>query len=358
MRPIYIFCESYVQLENTLFVIEQNLDRSPITVIVDRKPDLLKLFKFLKKKKYGPRIDIIYLARFQESQNGLRWVNFVKDIIGEKRHLAELYRKYFKEIENATIYFFCRLFTPYTFYMLKRLIKRNEVRYIYPVEYDELEMRKVRGKGVKVLARKARLKILFGRGLTLTEIPHVMRFPYIKDSFMKNINRCIMKDERNRLMKDFSLANLSLFPNENYKVVFYDSGIDEYLGDVESYKKVLEEIFGIVMEYYDKEQIYIKYHPDEHSMDLSSYGEVVPSFIPGELLHKKDAILLSIMSTCIYNVQAGYAVSLINLFEYKSKEVRDNLKNLFLKRANKDNVLLPDTMGDFRIIISEIKMNG
>ena len=357
MKPVYVFCESYVKLRNTLFVLEQNyrVDRASVVVLRNNQ-DLLRLFRMLKDSRYGDLLEIIHLSHLQRDNTiGVKWIDAVSDLLAERKYLRALFAEHFEGVEDTTVYFFCRWFNPYTFYMLKRLKQDNRLIYMYPKEYEEVDITEVHPDGFRTWARKLRLKCLYGSGITLAEIP-THQFAYIEDGFLDTVDKHIPRSERNRLMREFSLSGI--IEHLDYDVVFYDT-LDQYLkkyvDDLEGYREVVTHVFEVLLKYYDRSRIGIKYHPGgEPPMDMSEYGEVVPRFLPGELLNKEGTILLGIASTCIGNANAGYPVSLIELFDYRDEATESALKAVFVDRST-SNVVFPNTLDEFEdIIVSQV----
>jgi len=352
VRPVYIFCESYVQLENTLSVLEQNHQQEkPSTVIIIGNHDLLKLFENLRQTRYGSLLDIIYMPTWEH-----RRLNHIKNLLGEKRYLKAVFRQHFKDVRGATIYFFCRVYTRYTFYILKRLRTCNTLIYVDDRDYEKIDLTEVRTDSLIMLLRKLKLRFTCGKGIRLVRFIYGEIASYIEDSFMAMVNQHITYAERKQWLERFSLADISFVDEENFALVFYDTAdifIQPNLSGKEEYCEKMQEIFSVLVKYFDNNQVLIKHHPAyEETMDLSAYGRIVPAFIPGEALQREGILLLGIFSKCVYESQVGRLVSLVNLFNFKDQKVKDALRKSMLERAARD-VLFPETLQDLEKIIQK-----
>lgn len=358
MSTTYLFCESYVQLENTLFVVEKNYrDGERSVVVVEENTDLPKLFAYLRESRYGELLDIVHLPYIRHigAASKSRLQHLVKKIFYEKRYLEAAFRRHFGNVKGAKIYFFCRPFNPYTFYMLKRLVKNNSLTYVYAIDKDAHEAEDLRTESLSILQKKIWLKLIYGKGLKWVKFSHGGAIStYIDDSFMAMVDQHITRGERKKWLKGFTLKDLSFVDEDNYHVVFYDTPYDKdfmHIANKKDYCGRLEEIFAVLLKHFKREQILIKHHPSaEVSMDLSAYGRIMPDFMPGQWFQKEGVLLLAFYSRCILETLAGSSVSLVNLFKYKAQDDRDSLRRFVSEMATCE-VILPETMEDLEKIV-------
>lgn len=361
MSATYLFCESYVQLENALFVVEQNYRNGKTSVIfIEENADLLKLFEHFRHCRYGELLDIVHLPYIRHigAASKSRLQHLVKKIFYEKRYLEAAFRRHFGDVKGANIYFFCRPFNPYTFYMLKRLVKNNSLTYVYAIDKDAQEAEDLRTESLSILLKKIWLKLIYGKGLKWVKFSHGGAIStYIDDSFMAKVSQHITRDERKKWLKGFTLKDLSFVDEDNYHVVFYDTPYDPKISNKDDYRRTIEDIFTVLLKHFNSNQILIKYHPAfEKSMDLSSYGRVVPDYMPGQWFQKEGVLLLGLSSTCIINASAGYSVSFVNLVKHKYPHGKDSTKAFVLGMAT-CNVLLPETLEDLEKIVASKARN-
>jgi len=336
-------------------VVEKNYQKGePSIVVIEENADLRKLFMYLIQSRYGSLLDIIYLPYIKHigtvSKNRLQ--HLIKKIFQEKRYLHAVFRQYFKGVKGETIYFFCRPFNPYGFYMLKRLVKYNKLIYAYPLDRDVQEAKALRTDSLNILLKKMWLGLMYGKGIKWVKYSHGGAIcTYIDDSFMASVDQHITISERKQWLKGFTLKDISFVNEENYHVVFYDTPYEPGLSNKEDYCRTIEEILTVLLKYFKRDQILIKHHPSfGKSMDLSMYGRVMPDFLPGQWFHKEGVLLLSLYSICVFDASVGCSVCLVNLFKCKDQNSKDCMRRFVAEMATCD-VLFPETLEDFEKIV-------
>ncbi len=130
MEKIVICANSYLQYKSTLYIIEQNYPKRPITILIPGNPDLFKFFTVINEKKFHNALNLVYFEPFHPNPKrveatGLNKVYYViVDIIRERRYLKDTYDKYVAGIEGCEIFILGRDATQ--FYLAKKLSKRNK----------------------------------------------------------------------------------------------------------------------------------------------------------------------------------------------------------------------------------------
>jgi hypothetical protein len=354
MCKIYIFCESYIQLENTLCLLERNVKKGhPIVIIVEENLDLFNLFLQLKNDKYKTFLDVVHMEYIRTHGSGLlkRMFHLLRKIYLEKKHLEKIYLQHFKKLRGATIYFFCRPYNPYTFYMLNRLIGNNIICYIHPDAVDFTSFINLPTIKIVNRAKIQWLGYLYGKGIKWIYIPSYGACTYITDCFMSKVHKIISKDKRAEWLNKFSQNNFQFITNNSYSVVYHDTPlqVDEY--EKEEYFHFMNNMFAILHKYFTVNEILIKHTPSKvKSGDYELFGRIVPDNIPCQWLHKNNTLLLGFYTACIYNATTGFSVSLEELLVQKNEDIKAKRGKIKLKSASSD-ILFPKSLEEFEIIV-------
>src|SRR3972149_6918997 len=87
-----IFCESYPQIKNALYIAAQNYPERPVTIFVTGNDDLFRFFSWLKEKGILEKATLVrlgaYRGRIAGTGSKVKKAFFIlPDVIGERRYL-------------------------------------------------------------------------------------------------------------------------------------------------------------------------------------------------------------------------------------------------------------------------------
>ncbi len=361
MRKIIIFCECYGQQNYALQLAIKNYRDHSVTIVIPMLYNLFKFFEVVNEKVFHNRIKLIYIAPFQTRWAKVKGVSRIPclllDIIKERHYLREIWDKYFVGLVECEVYFLSRGFNGCTFYLLKRLIKRNRLVYVSLDSFSPSHWEQYTPKSISELASLTISKLVYGREIMLGQLPYFKGFLFMPDKFInKKVDRIIGQAEIDEMMKEFDLSQFRVFNIDSYSVIYFDQplvGVG-YISDGNIYQQELSSVFNILGKYYPKEEIAIKYHPEfDGDRGLTEGGSILPSFIPAELLYNdKVKIYLGVTSMSISNVERGLVVSLIDLITFKSEEIKDKLRDDLIQ-VSKSEILFPKTLDEFERILTE-----
>jgi len=286
----------------------------------------------------------------------------IPDIINEKRYLRAIYDRHFAELTSAQVYFFARDFTDYVFYILKKLSKTNKLIFMPAPVQDVLPIRTSAPTSIFDLARLLVMKSVFGHDITLGDIDERIftKVPRMPDKFInEKVDRVISKEERNKMMKDFDLAQFKIFDVSKYSVIYFDNiSITGNLAYNNILGRELTNIFNIVTKYFPGDTIARKYKPSRDtakSKALVKVGDILEDFIPAELLYDKNVkVYLGITSGSLANVEKGLAVSLAYLVSFRDNRRRDELLRQMIQQSRSE-ILFPKSLDEFEKILADVK---
>lgn len=362
MKELVIFCEAHVVIENALYVLLRNCDSHSITVVIPGNYDLLKFFKVVNERVFKHSINIIYFepytGRKAEAGTLKERLHLILDVRREKQYLKEVFDEYFANIKNADVYFFSRVANPVTFYIIQRLSRDNKLIYMYYATYPD-QAEEYSPNNIIGFLSLFRMKLVYGRAITLGKLRYTKGFAYIPDSYLeKKVDILIDYKRRNELMKGFDLSQFRVFDIENYRVIYFDQPLVESgrITDASNYQRELDEIFTVLAKHFKDEEIAYKYHPNSSADKVKiGTGRLLPEFIPAEFCYSdKVMIYLSTVSCAIANVEKGNAISLANLVTFKSDELRENLKETLVRRS-RSKILFPKTLDELESMFIDIK---
>ena len=368
MQDIVVFCQSYGEIGNCLYIAKRNSQGSnSITIVIPGNHDLFMLLKKINERIFYGTINIIYFELFRPrlgrpkdiTVNWAFW-HFI-DMIKEKRYNRRLYNKYLAKLRGAEIYFFTRSFVPHNLYFLRKLHRHNKLVYMHIAGIHKGYgdgVSKHNSENILDLLGLIRSKIVYGLDMTMARLPHV-KFDYLPDRFMENeVDRIIGKEESRELLRDFDYKEFKIFETGIYSIIYFDQSLSDrdYIPDIDTFKRELDEVFDILRKYFTDKEIAIKYHPGYASdKTVINIGTVLPTFIPAELLYnEKVKMYLAIASYSIANVERGLAVSLLDLISFRSHETREQLREALISRSHSD-ILFPKSLEEFENIVARIR---
>ena len=202
MSKTVIFAGSYPQIKNALYLATHSCSDGPITIVIPVHHDLFKFFQAVNERVFHNSINLIYFEPYRARRGtakGLKKVFYVlPDIIGGRRYLKEIFDKYFTELNRSEIFFSSRCFCPYTFYLLKRLSKRNKLIHICDPSMDGREVKKFTSKNIIDWASLIISKLIYGLDITKGRILS-MNFLCMSDKFFnREVDRVIEREEHMR----------------------------------------------------------------------------------------------------------------------------------------------------------------
>lgn len=364
MNEVVIFCESYTQIKNALYLVRQNRDNHPVTVVITGMRDLHKLFDLVNEKIFQKTLNVVYfdIYRGRLATRGSRLVKamyLLPDIIRERRYLKAISDKYFARLKGAEVFFFSRYFNPSTFYLLKALARTNCLTYMPDPTYDAVPMPQSAPDSLIELVHLAWGKSVYGRDIIMTRHPLGQRVLGMPDKFLsESVSRVISREERDSLLKDFNLGDFNLLDSGNYRVMYFHEDLveHEYIADATLFEERLAEVFRIIGKYFSEDKVALKYHPGGTESETAVlFGSRLPDFIPAEFLYDdKIKMYVGITSMALANVERGVAVSLIDLIGFKSDTIRERLKKYLIQWSRSD-ILFPQSLDEFERIVMDIK---
>lgn len=365
MKERVIFCQSYDQIENALYVATCNWHNSSITLVIPLKHNLFKFFRVINERVFHNTINIVYFESYQGRMAGgnriEKALRLLLDILilRERQYLKAIFNRYFAELRGAEVFFFNKRFSTYSFYLLKKLSKGNRLVYIYS-RSDAGLIRKVTPINIAELVNLIIWRLVYGRDIVMGELPYWKGIPCMPDKFLnENVDKVIDREESSEIMKDFDLSHFRVFDIGNYSVMYLGQYLVHagYISDRDTFRRKLMEIFNILAKYFPDNKIAIKYAPQSHGNHdpIIKVGDVLPDFIPAEFLYNENVkMYLSICSTSIANVEKGLAVSLLDLITFKDDETRELLKETLIQRSRSE-ILFPKSLDEFERILVGVK---
>ncbi|MDD5509205.1 MAG: hypothetical protein PHI12_00080 [Dehalococcoidales bacterium] len=362
MKRLVVFCGSYPQIKNTLYVVTRMHPDVSATIIVLANHDLFRFFEVINEKAFHNKLDVLYLKTYQtrraKANRLIQRVFYLPlDIIGEKRYLKLIYDTCFGGLKGARVFFSSRCFCSYTWYLLNKLKRVNTLVHIPDPSCDALAIDRSKPKDIFELAWLAVMKLTFGYGITVGRLSYT-KFTCIPNRFMeKEVDKAFSIEERNEMMKDFDLDKFDVFDAGSYKVLYFDQPIagTGCVDNYDTYKVELAAIFAILRKYFSEHEIAIKYHPhyvtDRTMMEL---GVVLEDFIPAEFLYNDNIkMYLGLSSIALANVKKGLVVSIADLISLANDERSKQLKETLILRS-RSQILFPESLEEFERIVAGV----
>lgn len=360
MKKLVVFCESYPQIKNALYIATCNSEDHSTTLVITGNRDLFTFFHAVNERVLDNSLDIIYVERYQRRTARVGKIAkpfcVLSDIIGQRRHLQSMYRRHFHQMRGAHIYFFSREWASGSFFFLKRLSRANTLVYMAELGCASTWVDTSRPTTPIDLAKLIAIKLIFGRDALLGKSFHT-RFPSMPDKFFeKAVDEVIGPSERDRMMKDFDFNRFRVFDIGKYRVIYFDEDLIEsgYLSDSDTFLATLSRVFDILAKYFPQNEIARKYRPSAAgNKALIGIGDILDDFIPAELLRNENTkVYMSTLSTSIANMESGVAISLIDLCPFKNEQIRQQLKR-FLIQFSSSEILFPKSFDEFERIVEK-----
>ncbi|MFC1952778.1 hypothetical protein ACFLWR_01425 [Chloroflexota bacterium] len=364
MSEVIIFCESFLQVKNALYLVTKNYKEHPVTLVISGHEDLLKLFHVVNEKAFVNAVNIVhvkaYPARMARTTSLIiKALYLLPDIASEKRYLRNIYEKHLAFLSGNDVYFFDRCFNPITFYFLKKLSKANRITFMPDSSYDVIQRLKSYPRNIKELAVFLSYKLIYGYDLTMIKYPYLRGIPTIPDRFFRdNVTKIIDKEESGILLQDFDTGQFKIMDTDEYRVMYFDTDLvnSAYISDSDAVLKVLNGVFNSLSKFFPEETVALKYHPDyQGDKNLIKFGHVLPDYIPGEFLYDPGIVMyFGFYSMALSNVKTGLTVSLIDLVNFDRNETREQIKSELIQLSCTD-ILFPQSLDEFEGILAETK---
>ena len=365
MNEVVIFCGSYPQIENALYVASHHGDNHPVTLVIIGDGNLAKFFKVINEKVFHSTINIIYFDAYRGRRS--RTANRIKkalyllpDLAGEKRYLKNIFDERLAGLREAEIFFFSRFFSPFEFYMLRRLDRSNRLVYMQAPVYDALAIEQAAPARLMELAYLTRWKLAYGYDIEMGKHALGQKVPFMPDKFFReHVYKVIDREERDTVLRDFDLSKFRVFDVGDYSFMYFHDDLVQYgyISDSEAFLRILNAAFQILKKHFPAEKVACKYHPSSDKT-IIQFGDVLPDFIPAEFLYNdKVEMYLGLSSMALANIEKGLVVSLMDMVTFRDDETRKGLKEI-LVRASKSKILFPRSLQEFEQILAGLKGAG
>jgi len=361
MKKTLIISENYTSIDTTLYLATRNGHDYPITIVIPGNHDLFKFFQVINERVFHDTLNLIYFEPYRARRataKGIKKVfHVLPDIIKERRHLKEIYSRYFAELKGYELFFFSRGFSGIKFYLLKKLSKRNRLVYVSHAPPNIPPISHYIPMNITDLLRLVILKLIYGRDIAMGKFPFQKGLAYIPDRFMeKEVDKVISWQEKTEMMKGFDLSRFKIFDVGDYDVIYFSHILNPAWVSHDTLRRELTEVFSILSKYFPEKRIASKYHPG-HKSDKTTIkvGDILPSFIPAEFLYNDNVkMYLSVWSLSIANVEKGLPVSIMYLITFKSNKMREQIREQ-LVQVSRSEILFPKSLEAFERILADIK---
>ena len=357
MKNVLILSQSYRQIKNALCVIEKELNKSNITIVVLNHYNLYRVFLDISEKVYNNDIKIKFIERFQTKSNKSEKFFFISklfEIFREKKYLANQFNIHFKNIKNNSIYFSSRHFSDYGFYIINYLAKNNKIIYIPSPDADLLPTTRKISFKPKRLINLMLNKFIFGVRISETEyISHI--FPFMDNYFIKkNVDKTISISERENMINCLSMEKFNIWNKEEFSVLFFGHNALNIRSSKTEFEKSLDEVFNILCKYFKENKIASKYHPGRVNDTIVRKGVILDDYIPSEFLYSNSTKLyISIYSSSLASIDDGVVISLIDLIANKDLNLKEEVKKRLIDMS-KVKIKFPRTLGEFEKIVKDV----
>jgi hypothetical protein len=356
MSKLIILCESYLQIKYVLRLVQLHPNDENNLLILGF-PDLFQFFKLLNERCFHNSLNVVYLEKFESNRAKFRGLNKIlqvlPDVFKERRYLKNIYINHFTGNDNAGVYFFTQGFNGLKMYLLNKLKRKSQLVFVPP---EPPFLSQTGPKNLTELISLLIQKSIYGYFITLGQLTYYRGFLYLPDKFMRKYVLTISSDEKSEMMKGFGFQEYQIFDEaDRYRAIYYDDGLIG-VGFVaeDSFKREIKDAFDIIIKHFPRKEIAIKYHPGFSGALLPIPGDVLPQFIPAELLLNENInITLGILSWSVANVEKGLAVSLADMISFKDTKVKNQMKDAFIK-ASQTKVLFPTSLEELDQILEEI----
>lgn len=363
MKDIVVICQAYTQINNAVYLLNNNWQQCSITLIILNLKNLNKFFKVVNEKVYDNTINVIFIERFKVSRvPGRKIINkfyVIPDIIREKQYLKTAYNKYFFYLKGAQVFFSSRHFSDYALYMLRKIDRSNNLTYIPDPAADLLPLYTSQPSNITDFVRLCICKLVFSWDIGMVEFLG-SRFPIIPEKFMlKKVHRIVSREERDIMLKDVNYSNFNIFNADKYDVIYFGHNAKGVRASQDVLKYELDKVFSLLNKFFTESKIASKYHPGRVNDTIIKVGVILEDYIPAQfLINKTTKLFISIFSTSLTHVEKGTVVSLLDLISVRDQELKRSLKERLIK-ASKEKILFPKSLDELeKILITKNPRNN
>lgn len=334
-NDILIFCQAPADIPYVLTIYESYNSTNSISIYV---VNVKALFEFLEDLNLD-------LKEFVYIPYALKSLKKITDIVGEKKRISFLYKKYFQSIDNAEVYFFSKYEDWLTAAFISRLSKKRSITVNYLGHYDNLgELYETTSAiSLKISLYLCILKYITNIWFKAEIIKILPEFPFLN----YRIKEVKLELDKNVFIK--YQYNFNLFESKKTKVIIYISPCEAAIFDSIKYDIILIKIIKLLKEI--NFSIYVKGHPrlglPDSIKDIVDF--VIPSYVPGEFI-KNDifSLCLGIDTTVIAHYakqQSVVTYSLVNIFPASDVNLH-NVAIEYLKQQSDGKMQFCDSIDD------------
>ncbi len=325
MSEIIIFSQAPSDIQYVLHLYQLQVNKKNVKIIV---VNVRNNFKYLNTLKLNAQIYFIPLV----GQKNI--FQFIKHVFS----LKLIYIKLFSKTFNNKVYFFSPNYDYVTAFLVNKLRLRNTVYFcdIYSIHGPELN-------SFFLFLKKQISKYFLGFNIKFFMNGSSLAYQFVFSN--TDINLFYFK-VNNSLIDCFRYKIESNGESKKKSLLLFESN-----GGLENYfVKYENDLRDVIVYLVDEYNIFVKPHPRlGYSQVLNDYNlTIIEDFIPSELLSTNDfSIVLGIESTAIASVQHPKKFSLINIFEFKKTEIKENFKR-YLDNLSKPELIYVDSIKDLQ----------
>jgi len=273
------------------------------------------------------------------------------NIIRSKRE----YKKYFKDIEDAEVYFCGYRFSLVIYSFVKKLARKNKV-FNFGGLSDERFEKYPEKHGFKAYTMRWIAKWLMGVETVVSNDKGVPVWT-LDEKFFKDIE--VIKDygDKSKIISKY-VPKFDILKNKSVLVMTTDLlETGGNYADSKSFIKAMDDLMILLDENFSDSYL-LKPHPRENRLygKMENCKEIIPPYIPAEfLLYYPWKYVIGIISTSLINaaeLSDATVISVMDLFKWNDAaygEVED-----YRKKMKDVNVLIPKDINEFkRLMIKE-----
>ena len=350
----YIFIQSYPPFKIALKLLAKFHTDFKCTIFIFENNSLFHFFKSLNHKFFNNQIDVIFIPAFKSS------LPYPIKSFFHKRYLNETYKTFFSDIRDSDIYFISKEYTDHQYYILDKLKKINKLCHIPDPGCDVYKMSDGKPSTLLEAVRWFHLMFIFGKDIRIGNPGRegVASFYKISDKFYdKYINTKFTKLDREELLSDLAIDNYSFSTKYDYDVLYVDKEmITTNLSNPQQLKKELDEIFKVILKYFNGKKIGKKFagiRSSDQGKEMINEGFALDDSVPVELFYgEKVKLYLGVTSTGLANIESGFTISIAYLINYKDVTRRDNsVANQ--ERRKKNKIYYPKDLKELDTLLAE-----
>lgn len=362
MKDLVIFCDNYLHAMRALHLASVK-QYDTVTLLVTQYESLFKFFNAVNEKVFSGRLKVVFPSRYVSRVTPATRLKKVwllaRDGIERRRYLNNIYKTYFAGRRGDDIVFGPGYLGAELFLLLKT---HKELRWSYYATKIPGGIIQFKPRGIIDWLTILNVKLIYGWPISMMQLaglPDLKWEIYLPESTLKRKTaNYIAPDEAEAMMNDFDMDRFRVFNEKEHSLIYFHDDIIEapYSGiDEQQANRELEQIFEVIKRHIPEQALATKLTPASAPKPRPQIGELLPSFVPAELLYNdKTAMYLSIFSAAMANVEKGMAVSMADLITFKDNATKDALKQSLLQRA-RSKILFPSSLEELEQIIITLK---